>query len=141
MGFNFIENKGIFIIKLIAIAYATILFIMSGFFTTTITDKYIMQKFVDEDEKKENEKSKQKITLELSIMIGILGIIAYILRNIIQEIPFPLNNKFGFDYSRLKELSGGSLMLWALFAFSPVLNNKIAVLRKKILLPNKEKKN
>lgn len=132
MGVNFIENKKIFTIKLLAIAYIAILFIMSGLFLTNYSDKYIMSKFVEKDEEKEMKKNKMRLILELSLMIGILGIFAYVMRNIFQEIPFPLDGKFGFEYSKVKELSSGALIMWSLLAFSPLLNNKIVLLRKKI---------
>jgi hypothetical protein len=129
MKLNFIENREIFLIKLLAIAYATILFIMSGLAITKYSDKYIMKKFVEKDNEKEKKKNKIRIAIELSSMIGILSIFAYIAKNILQEIPFPLDGKFGFNYLKVKEVSGGSLVLWSLIAFSPIITSKINILR------------
>ena len=69
---------------------------------------------------------------EFTIIISIIGILAYFGRNILCKVPFPLDNYYEFDYMRLKEVTSGGMILYILFSFSVILNKKINILRKRL---------
>ena len=58
------------------------------------------------------------------------GIVAYIGRNVIQLIPFPLDGLYGFIHMRVKEVSSGSLLTSITSMFQLSLQEKITYLRK-----------
>ena len=66
-------------------------------------------------------------------------VFAFIGRNLIQIIPFPFDGLFGFDYTNVKEVGAGSILLVFMFTFSASLFNKIELLRNKLNLVKKNK--
>ena len=69
--------------------------------------------------------TKNHLISHILIQVSITGIISYIGRNIIQLIPFPLDNYHGFDHSKVKEVSSGALLTVFLVMFQNNLSNKI----------------
>ena len=70
------------------------------------------------------------IFLEFLCQIILTGIVAYIGRNVIQLIPFPLDGLYGFIHMRVKEVSSGSLLTSITSMFQLSLQEKISYLRK-----------
>jgi hypothetical protein len=62
-----------------------------------------------------------------------LGIIAYVLRNLVKLIPFPLDGVAGFHHERLKELDGGEVMALVLILFQRNLIDKVLYFVKRVL--------
>lgn len=60
------------------------------------------------------------VFVEIIISITLIVIVSYFFRNIVQQIPFPLDGIEGFDHKKVKELQGGILTTF-LFLF----NNQI----------------
>jgi hypothetical protein len=69
------------------------------------------------------------LLLQISSQFGFIGILSYIIRNIVQIIPYPLNGYYNYDRSQLYELLRGTLIATFLFLFSPNLQVKITNLR------------
>ena len=57
----------------------------------------------------------------------------YILRNIIELIPFPLHGYYGYDHYKIHEIRGGILISFAVVSFQPNLKNKVNKLVNKII--------
>ena len=119
-------------IKIIAIIYSTIIYSYASLLIVFYSDKYLFKHFNDETDEKINDKSTLMHFTEFTIIISIIGILAYISRNILCKVPFPLNNYYEFDYMRLKEVTSGGMILYILFSFSVILNKKINILRKRL---------
>jgi len=132
MKFDFLDNPSITLIKIIAIAFITVIYSFGGISLCMLSDKYILNVFYDKTEEASNKKSIMRHIGETIAIISVYGILAYIARNLLQQIPFPLDNMYGFKYSRVNELTTGTLVLWSLLTYSTVLNSKISIIRRRL---------
>jgi hypothetical protein len=118
-----IENFKFRLVKMTGIIYCAI---MMGFPALVIT---IILNMLYTKYNNETLDQKQNIYLQLFhilLLIGFFGIISYIIRRIVREIPFPLNGMYGFDYLRLKELNESSTFTAIfLISFSVLIQKKI----------------
>ena len=129
MNLSFIENPSFTLVKIIAIAFVTVLYSMGGIFLTIASDKYVLNDFYDKTDEEADKKSTSRHLAETTAILAFFGVIAYIGRNVLQLIPFPLENVYGLKYANIKEVSSGSLLLWIIINYSPVLTRKINIIR------------
>lgn len=134
MSLSLIDNPSLTFIKIIAIAFITVIYSVGGFLLTVGADKYLMKDFNDKTDEETDDKSTSRHFGEITAILALFGILAYVGRNILQLIPFPLDGLYGFKYSDVKELTTGSLVLWILINYSPTLTNKINIIRKRLSL-------
>jgi len=134
MKLDFINNPKITIIKIIAIAFVTVVYSFGGIILSAIANKYMINMFYDRTNEELEKKSTFQHLGETTVILALLGIIAYIGKNILQEIPFPLEGIDNFEYMNLKEVSSGALILWILLNYSPILANKIKIIRSRLHL-------
>lgn len=113
-------------IKIIDIGYITVLYFIFAIFLAQSLDHIFIRLFGDDYE----SKGKYKVFLEFLCQIILTGIVAYIGRNVIQLIPFPLDGLYGFIHMRVKEVSSGSLLTSITSMFQLSLQEKISYLRK-----------
>lgn len=117
------------LIKCIAIMYIAVIDIIAGISITTLIDKYIFPKsFSDKD----HEKSILRLISEITLIVSTFSIIAYFIRNLIQLVPFPFDDHFGFDYSRVSEVKSGALFSATLVLYCSTLYSKVVILRNKL---------
>lgn len=134
MNLSFIENPNITFIKIIAIAFVTVIYSFGGILLTTITNKYLINNFYNKTTDELEKKSTSRHLGEITAILALFGILAYIGRNVLQQIPFPLEGVYGFKYMDVKEVSSGTLILWILINFSPILANKIKIIIKRFAI-------
>ena len=67
------------------------------------------------------------------IQIIFIGIVAYIFRNIIQIIPFPLDGIYSFKHLSVSEVKSGGLLTTFIVLFSVGFQNRLLNFRKKYL--------
>ena len=76
--------------------------------------------------KEEYEKKSTGIILgEILLHFFVIGVIVYILRNIIERIPSPVEGVGGFEHRRLKEIGGGVIGTTILIGFQKHLQDKL----------------
>jgi len=111
-------------IKIIDIAYISAIYA-----TIVISISVLLDKFIGPiDEHVELEKSIWRVILESWLYIGLVAISAYIVRNLVEKIPFPLDGYGGFIHSKVKELGGGPIYGFLLFFYARNLRKKIEIL-------------
>jgi len=109
------------LVKLLDIGLVTIYFFVLGLAAAKGFDA-IMGDFTEENYQND---PLWKIFLEIITQLFALGIIAYVLRNLVKLIPFPLDGVAGFHHTRLKELDGGEVMALVLILFQRNLIDKV----------------
>jgi hypothetical protein len=111
--------------KMIDIGFiTTIYFIMGAIVANTITG--YQNKF---DSKESDKKTLLTNIFSLIILIWINGVLIYFARNIIQLIPYPFDNYFGFQHKKVKELGGATAFTFVLLYYQPNLNNMMKYLK------------
>jgi len=113
------------IIKSLDIAYVTILFFIFSFYSASLSDGFFYRIFG----KKDDNNNYLYLLSEISLQFGVIGVLAYIIRNIVQLIPYPFNHYYHYDRDRLNELIKGAFITTFLFLFSPHLQKKVTNLR------------
>ena len=114
--------------KMIDIGYITIIyFIMGVVFAGIITN------FQTTFDSKEYDKKPQiNIIFTFIIIIWIDGVLIYIARNLIEFIPYPFDNVFGFDHKRVKELGATTAFTFVLLYYQPNLTNMTIYLKNRM---------
>lgn len=119
-------------VKLLDIGLVTIYFFILGLAAAKAFDA-IMGEFKEENF---DDVPLWQLFLQIVTQLFALGIIAYILRNVVKLIPFPLNGVAGFQHQRLKELDGGEVMALVLILFQRNLIDKVLYFVRRVLAIN-----
>jgi predicted PurR-regulated permease PerM len=115
--------------KMADIGIVTVYYVLFGLVIAFLFD-IVLGKF---DEKKYDKKSIGIIFGELIVHFFIIGIIVYILRNIIERIPSPVEGIGGFQHKLLKEIGGGVIGTTILIGFQSYLQDKINYCKKRLV--------
>lgn len=127
-------------VRILAILYICVLFVVFGIMITNWLDEFGYHDiFVNSDN--DEKDSIPLLVFELGLMIGILGVIAFLGRSLIQLIPFPLNGVCGFDYENVRELTSGAIFFVIMFNFSASIQHKISFLQTRLNLYKTKKYN
>lgn len=109
------------LIRLIDITYLTIIYVTISIVFSIYFNK-LMGKFNVEETKK---KSTTRLILEIYLHFTIIAIAAYLIRELVQQIPFPLDDVHDFDHGNVHELDGGVIFGFAIFYYQINLGDKI----------------
>lgn len=119
-------------VKLLDIGLVTIYFFVFGLAAAKGFDA-IMGEFKEENF---DDVPLWQLFLQIVTQLFALGIIAYILRNVVKLIPFPFDGVAGFRHQRLKELDGGEVMALVLILFQRNLIDKVLYFVRRVLAIN-----
>ena len=108
-------------VKIIDIGYITIIY----FVTAVILAKLFGKLYGKFDEKKEDKKTFLLRTLELAGMMWIIGVVTYIVKNVVELIPFPLDGVYGFNHMLMKELKMGAVFTFVFLFFEDHFKSKL----------------
>jgi len=114
-------------IKFTDIAYVSLLFFIVGYFFGTYIDYFCLYLFG----RNFNEKEITYLMLEILFQIILIAIFAYIGRNIVQKIPFPLDGSFGFVHQNLKELNAVGFINIFIYSFQYYMQDKLTFIKNK----------
>lgn len=108
-------------IKIVDIGYITILYVTLSLVCAMALDK-VMGDF---DEKIETKKPLWRLTLEFILIIWLYGVLIYVVRNLIEFVPFPLDGYHGFSHKKVKELGSAMVFTFTFVLFSKHLKAKL----------------
>ena len=117
-------------IKILDIGYITVIYVMFGIILAKICDK----KLGNFDEKEADKKSIYKHVFELILLLWLIGVIIYIVRNLVPLIPFPLDGLYGFKHLKMKELTSATFFTISFMYFQVYYQNKIKYIFSKIYI-------
>ena len=93
-------------IKIMDIGYMVILYFIFGIFLSKITDKL----FGGYSQEELKAKSTLRLIMELLVTIWFNMVLFYVARNIMQVIPSPFDGLYGYEHSRLKEVTNTAIL-------------------------------
>lgn len=108
-------------IKILDIGYVVVILCILG----TIMGFHLDQYYGTFDPNEQDKKPIYNIYIDVIIHLYILGILTYIIRNIVEQIPYPLHNVHGYDHFRLKELKSSGLFVYILAYYQTNLHAKM----------------
>lgn len=115
------------IVKILGIGYITLIFFIFAFVFGCALDWAFVYLYGTDYE----NKSAFQMALEICSHVIILGILAYLVRITVKNIPFPLNGMYGYDHHALRETDGG-VFYAVLLMFQYHMQDKINFSSKKI---------
>ena len=116
-------------IKIVDIGYITCIYVAFSMGMAHLADT-VMGKF---DDTVEDRKGVPQLTLELILSLWVYGVMIYVVRNLAELIPFPLNGYQGFDHMRVKELKNATVFTFTFLIFSSFFRDKVVFYYKKVL--------
>lgn len=115
-------------IKILDIGYITSIYFLLGIILAKMCDKKL-GKF---DEKKAEKKSISQHIIELILYLWFIGVVIYIVRNLVPLIPFPLEGVYGFKHLNVKEVTSAAVFTISFMYFQVYYQNKIKYIFSKI---------
>jgi hypothetical protein len=111
-------------IKILDIGYITVIYFIIAICLAILTDK-IMGKF---DEEKAKKTPRWKLLLEVLLHLWIYGVMTYVVRNLVELVPFPLDGYQGFMHKHVKEIGSAWTFGFVYLMFSAYLRDKLTFL-------------
>jgi hypothetical protein len=109
------------LVKVVDIGYVTVLY----FFVAIVLAKAL--DFFNGKITKEEEQKKSKLfrALELTLILWYTGVLYYIVRNLVELVPSPLDGLFGYQHALLKELKTAGIFTFLFLYFQKGIKDKI----------------
>jgi len=104
-------------------------YFIAGFFIASAID-FVIGKFSSENDE---TKPTWQLFAEAIWYTFVLLIVFYIVRNIIERIPFPFDGLYGFQHSRVKERTGDVIFVFILFYYQEFYVQKLKFLHNRLV--------
>lgn len=108
-------------IHLFDITYLTIIYVT----ISIVLSMYLNKMIGPFDKDKANKKSTFRLIMEIYLNFSIIAIMAFLVRNMVNYIPFPLDDVCDFDHTTVHELNGGIIFGFVIFYYQKNLCDKI----------------
>jgi len=108
-------------IKVLDIGFITALYLTLGIVLAKLCDKVLGEL----DEEKEHQKPLWQVLIELFLYLWFIGVVVYVVRNVVQMIPFPFHGVYGYDHFRVKELINAVIFFVMFLHFQEYYQKKI----------------
>jgi len=118
-------------IKLLDFSFIIPIYVLGGIFGATFLDNYIYPYVKISKNIPISKQTTTQLFVNVIILLIINAIASYILRNILQEIPFPLEGVYGFQHKKVKEVTSGQTINFIIMIFSREIRLYIFELQKR----------
>lgn len=108
-------------IKIIDIGYIIVMYFLFGFACAMMLDS-VLGRY---DKEHAQTKSTTRLTCETLVIMWCIGVVTYLVRNLAEAIPFPLDGFHGFQHSRVKELGSAAFFTFILMFYSFNLRDRL----------------
>lgn len=108
-------------IKIVDIGFITCIYFSLGYVSAFAYDK-VLGEF---DEAAAKRKSTVRLTAELIFHVWTIAVLTYVIRNVAELAPFPLNGVYGYNHYRLKELTIAPVFSLVIITFQDHLRAKM----------------
>jgi uncharacterized membrane protein len=115
-------------IKILDIGYITTVYFLLAFFLSSYIDK----KLGAFDEKAADKKKTITLIIECIIHVYLIGVLVYVVRNLMEFLPFPLDGYQGFIHLKVKELTNATVFVFIFLIFQYNLRGKLNYIRKRV---------
>jgi hypothetical protein len=115
-------------LKLIDMLVLSVYYFVIGFFIASAID-WFFGKF---DSENEDKKSTLWLFAEAIFYTFCLVFVYYIVRNVVERIPFPFDGLYGFRHELVKERSGDVVFVFVLFFYQQYYVNKLKYLHTRL---------
>jgi hypothetical protein len=107
-------------IKIFDVAMLTILYFVIGYLFSWIINKMYYNFDPNDDH------IKFVVFLEVCAQVAVLGILIYLIRNLMNMLPFPFQGIYGYNHNKVKELqSGGVAVAFGVFYAQDNIKTKL----------------
>ena len=112
-------------IKIIDIAWTVTAYALLGLITIPLLHS-LFGRF---NQQEADKKTSLRVFLEILGQFIVIGILAYIARNVYQLIPWPFEGVYGFEHMKLKEVTNSAIYVSIVVAFDSDLQKRVFYLR------------
>ena len=115
-------------IKIIDIGYVTTIYFLLAFFLSIWVDNKLGEFKPEEQE----QKPTSRLVLECILHIYLIGVLVYIMRNLVEKIPFPLDGVQGFIHLKVKEVTNASVFVFIFVLYQKNLRARLDYIRNRL---------
>ena len=102
------------------------------YFASLLISLFIKNNFPKYEKEKYKKIKSTKLVAELMLRVAVIMISLYLLRQLVQNIPFILDGYMGYDHFRIKELNGAVIIAFSLLILQSDFKAKTEVLGERI---------
>lgn len=115
-------------IKLLDIGYAAAVYFVGAIICVKLLNWRVMPRDLEDDKRK----STVRLSLEIVLKVWLIGVLAYIVRNLFGLIPWPFQGVYGYDHFKVKEVTNSAVFVAFMVVFDASLQNKVKVLKDRL---------
>lgn len=104
------STVGFYTVKVLSIFLLSVVYFIVGSLLSLLLNESLPEENV-------RKWSTPRLIATLAMVFGMIGVVFYFLRNLIKRMPFFLDGYYGFQYSMLREASGGIIVAYAMYAY------------------------
>jgi len=116
-------------IKMLDIGYIATIYFIFAMVCCILIDKF-MGKY---DEEIDKQRPVWKIWMNTVLHMWLIGVLIYIVRNVVELIPFPLDGYQGFQHKKVKELGNATVFVFIVMTYQFYLKGRLNILYSKTI--------
>ncbi len=79
------------------------------------------------------QKSTPRLVFEVILKVWLIGVLAYIARNVFELVPWPFEGLYGYKHLKVKEVTNSAIFVAFMVTFDSQLQNKVGELKRRFV--------